>query len=98
MMERVSSPAMIDCGVSGLFLDQDFIAKHCLPIIRLLKLIPIYNVDGTPNQAGSITHIVDLVMCFHAHTKRTLFAVTALGKYPILLSLPWLKAHNPEIN
>lgn len=98
MMETVSSLAVIDGGVSGLFLDQDFIMKYHLPMIRLLKLIPVYNVDDTPNQAGSITHVVDLVIHFCTHTERALFTVTALGKYPILLGLPWLKVHNPEIN
>jgi len=31
--------------------------------------IPVYNVDGTPNEQGAIRNIVDVIMQFHDHTE-----------------------------
>ena len=55
-------------------------------------------MDGSPNEAGSITEVVDLVLRFKDHSERALFAVTNLGKQDIILSLPWLREHNPEVD
>jgi hypothetical protein len=45
--------ALIDCGTTGCFLDIEW-AK--------LKPIPIYNIDGTANDAGMITDITDIIL------------------------------------
>ena len=58
----------------------------------------MFNVDGTPNEAGSITEIVDLILRFEDHMERTSFAVTGLGKQDLILGFTWLEEHNPEID
>ena len=64
----------------------------------LSQPIPVYNVDGTLNEAGSITEVVDLVLRYITHSERTLFCVTDLGKQTVLLGHTWLQTHNPEID
>jgi hypothetical protein len=42
----------------------------------LTKLIPIYNIDGTANDAGLITDIADVILCYENHSERTQLAIT----------------------
>ena len=55
-------------------------------------------MDGSPNEAGSITEIVDAILRYEGETEHTSFAVTSLGKQDIILGFTWLQEHNPEIN
>jgi hypothetical protein len=64
----------------------------------LSKPIPVYNVDGTANDAGAITDIADIILCYQNHSERTQLAVTCLGKQSLILGYNWLRNHNPEIN
>jgi len=75
-MERASAEAMIDTGATGDFIDQDFVENTKLPTRKLSRLIPVYNVDGTPNEAGSIDKVVDVIMTYKGHSERILLAVT----------------------
>ena len=60
--------------------------------------IPAYNVDGSPNEAGSIMEIVDAILHLDGHSERTAFAATSLGKQEIILGFTWLAEHNLEID
>ena len=55
-------------------------------------------MDGTPNEAGSVTEVVDLILRYKNHSERSLFAVAGLGRQSLILGLPWLQKHNPEID
>ena len=54
--------ALLDTGASGLFIDSEFVHRNHIPLIKLLKPQGVYNVDGMENEAGKITHVVDLVV------------------------------------
>ena len=56
----------------------------------------MYNVDGSPNEAGQISEVVDVVLRYKTHSERTLLAVSGLGKQNMILGYTWLKDHNPE--
>jgi len=60
--------------------------------------IPVYNVDGSPNEAGQISEVVDIVLRYKTHSERTLLAVSNLGKQNMILGYTWLKDHNLEVN
>ena len=49
---------LIDCGASGLFMDQNFSKKF--KVKHLEKPIKAFNVDGTENKKGMIKSYVDL--------------------------------------
>ena len=97
-MERASAEAMVDTGATGDFIDRDFVENAKLPTRKLSQPIPVYNVDGTPNEAGSIDRVVDVIMTYKGHSERILLAVTWLGKQSMILGFTWLKKHNPEIS
>ena len=54
--------------------------QHPLP-----RTIPVYNIDGTPNEAGSIKEEVNLICTFGNHSEHATFLVTSLGSMEIFL-------------
>jgi hypothetical protein len=90
--------ALIDCGVTGCFIDIEWAKLNNVPTCPLSKLIPVYNVDGTANNAGMITDIADIILCYENHSEHTQLAITHLGKQSLILGYKWLQNHNLDIN
>ena len=66
--------------------------------LQLKKPRIIWNIDGTHNKAGAITHFVDLQVRCGTVIKDMKFLVTDLGEDEIVLGYPWLAAFKPKIN
>jgi len=88
----------MDSGATVEFINRHYAKSNWLHTRKLSKPIPVYNVDGTLNEAGSITEVVDLILRYQNHSEWTLFAVTGLGKQKLILGHSWLQKHNPEID
>jgi len=88
----------VDSGATREFIDCHYTKSNWLHTRKLSEPIPVYNVDGTLNEAGSITEVVDLILRYWNHSEQTLFAVTGLGKQKLILGHSWLQKHNLEIN
>ena len=56
------------------------------------------NVDGTRNSRGVITYEVEVNMFYKEHVERVRMNVCELKKTNVILGMPWLAAHNPEID
>jgi hypothetical protein len=95
---RRCTQALINCGTTGCFIDIEWAKLNNVPTCPLTKPIPVYNVDGTVNDAGTITNIADVILCYKNHSEHTQLAVTCLGKQSLILRYNWLRNHNPEIN
>jgi hypothetical protein len=95
---RQCMQALMDCGATGCFIDIEWAKLNNIPTRPLTNPIPVYNVDGTANDAGMITDITDVVLRYENHSERTQLAVTHLGKQSMILGYNWLRNHNPEIN
>ena len=96
--EGVTVKALLDSGATGMFIDKRTVAKHGSRLQKLERLIMVRNVNGTNNSAGAITHQVKANMYYKGHIERMRMDVCNLGKMDIILGMPWLQAHNPEIN
>jgi hypothetical protein len=95
---RRCTQALIDCGATGCFIDVEWVQSNNIPTCPLTNPIPVYNVDGTANEAGMIVEITDMILRYDSHSEHTQFAVTCLGKQNMILGYNWLRNHNPEIN
>src|SRR6266545_5173030 len=84
-MEETSTEAMVDTGATEDFIDQDFVTRVKLLTHKLSQPIPVYNMDGMLNEAGSIHEVVDVIMSYEQHSERILLAVTCLGKQSMIL-------------
>jgi hypothetical protein len=77
--------ALLDSGVTGLFIDHDFALAEKLTMQSLTRPAPVYNVNGTPNKGGEIGEVVDVILRFWDHSECAIFAVTNLGKHKMIL-------------
>jgi len=64
----------------------------------LNKPIKVRNVDGSDNKGRSITYEVEVNLYYRGHIERVRMDVCELGKTEVILGMPWLATHNPEIN
>jgi len=78
--ELHSIKALLDCRATGSFIDRDFVCSKGMNTQTLSCNILVFNVDGSPNEAGQIFEVVNVVLCYKTHSKRILLAVSRLGK------------------
>jgi len=96
--EGVIVKALLDSGATGMFMDKKMAAKHEFRLQKLERPVAVRNVDGMDNSGRAITHQVEVNMYYKSHVKRIRMDVCKLGKTDVILGMPWLQAHNPEIN
>jgi len=94
----VAVKALLDSGTTEMFMDNRTAAKHGFMLQKLERSIMVRNVDGTNNSGGAITHQVEANVYYKGHVERMRMDVCDLGKIEVILGMPWLQAHNPEIN
>ena len=96
--EGVTVKALLDSGVTGMFMDKKTVAKHGFMLEKLKRSIMVRNVNGTNNSGGAITHQVEANVYYKGHVERMRMDVYNLGKTEVILGMPWLQTYNPEIN
>src|SRR5882724_6969129 len=94
----MSVEALIDSGATGMFIDVRFVRSKNIWTHRLPREILVYNIDGTPNESGHITEVVDLIVQYKDHSERATFHVMGIGRTMIILGHMWLMEHNPKID
>lgn len=89
---------MVDSSATNLFINCQFISANCVATKQLNKEIPLYNINGSKNQAGFITEFAELTMEINGHKEKAQFLVTELGPEDVILGITWLRQHNPLID
>ena len=75
------------------------LSKACdINLTPLLKPIPVFNLDGSQNIGGKLTHVVQLKINIEGHEEIMDLGVSNLGKSNIFLGHDWLQHHNPNID
>lgn len=86
-----------DTGASAKsFMDTKFAKYHKLPLVALLKPLKLRLADGTV--AGMITHAARTILSFENHLEELFCLVTPLAKFDIILGMPWMELHDPQIS
>jgi len=96
--EGVAVKALLDSRATGLFMNTTFAKEKGFKMERMKNPLLVKNVDGTVNIGGAITHQVECNMFFKEHVERIRIDICNLGKTEVILGMPWLAAHNPEID
>ena len=89
---------MLDSGATGLFVNRKYAAKRNLQMFPLYDQLPLYNINGTPNKAGTITHFYQARLVTEDYDQEWDFLVTDLGSEDLILGLLWLQAVNPKVD
>jgi len=96
--ELHSIKALLDSRATGSFIDRDFVCSKGINTQALSRNIPVFNVNGSPNEARQISEVVDVLLRYKTYSERMLLAVSRLGKQSLILGYNWLKGHNPKID
>ena len=96
--EGITVKALLDSSATGMFMDKKMAAKHGFRLQKLERPVAVRNVDGTNNSRGAITHQVEVNVYYKSHVERMRMDMCDLEKIDVILGMPWLQAHNPEIN
>jgi len=96
--ENITVKALLDSSAMGMFINKRIAARHRFKLQKLERPIMVRNVNGTNNSGGAITHQVEANVYYKGHVERMRIDVCNLEKTEIILGMPWLAAHNPEIN
>ena len=94
----MKTKALLDSGANTIYIDKAYAQKTKLPLTPLSNPVPVNNIDGTRNAAGSITHCAEIIIQFQEHRKKVTAEVTDLGKNQMILGYTWLSHHNSEID
>ena len=78
--ELHSVKALLDSGATGSFIDRDFVHSKGINTRTLSCNIPVFNVDGSPNEAEQISEVVNVLLRYKTYSERMLLAVSRLGK------------------
>ena len=95
---QAEETALLNSGATENFIDHATITRLRLGTKKLNFQRPVYNVDGTMNKHGTITHACDLMVKQGSKKVWQRFYVSNLGKDRFILGYPWFRAFNPDIN
>jgi len=98
MHEGIMIRVLLDSSATEMFMDRQTAARHGFKLQKLERPIAVRNVDSTNNSRGAITYQVECNVFYKDHMERMKMDVCNLGKTEVILGIPWLAAHNLEIN
>ena len=96
--EGVVIEALLDSGATELVMSEEFARRHKFKRTKLERLLYVRNVDGTLNYVGPIIDRVEVEIFFKGHKERMSIDVIRGQKWSVILGMPWLGCHNPEID
>jgi len=96
--EGVTVKALLDSGAIGMFADKKFVEKNEFKLEKLERAVRIKNVDRTKNSGGMVMHEIECNVYYKGHVEQMQLDVCDLGRTEVILGMPWLAAHNPEID
>ena len=87
---------LVDSGATDNSVHPKLLKRLGLGSQPLERPRKIWNIDGTTNKAGALTHCVDLEV--HTGNKQEVmkFLVTDLGGEDLILGYPWLSTFEPK--
>ena len=87
---------LADSGATDNFIHPKLLKRLGLGSQPLERPRKIWNIDGTTNKAGALTHCVDLEVRTGDKQEVMKFLVTDLGREDLILGYPWLSTFEPK--
>ena len=89
---------MLDSEATGLVMSSEFARKQGFKLKNLERLMNVRNVDGSLNKERPIENMVEVNIYYKGHRERMEIDVIGGQKWMVILRMPWLACHNPEID
>jgi hypothetical protein len=90
--------AMVDCVVTENFIDKEYAEWNRIPLNE--KTVPrrVLAMDGWEVASAPVTHDAVVKLKINNHHETIKLHCITIGNSPIIVRLPWLKRHNPNID
>jgi len=88
--EGIMVKALLDSGVTGMFIDKKMAAKHRFRLQKLERPVAVRNVDRINNSGRAIIYQVEVNVYYRSYVERMRMDVCDLGKTDVILGMPWL--------
>jgi hypothetical protein len=93
---------MIDSGATGNFIDTQVASDNGFKILRKREPYRLSVIDGETigSNKGMVTHETDALemKMLKGHVEEIQFDLVAMGTHAVILGMPWLRDHNPQID
>ncbi len=89
---------LVDSGATNNFISKNLLHRLQISYLPVETPIKIWNVDGTHNQDGAISHFMDLQVHMGTEVKILWFLIMNLRRDEVILGYPWLMAFEPIIH
>ena len=96
--EGITVEVLLDSRAMGMVISSDFARKQGFKLKKLERPMQVRNIDGSFNKEGPIENTVEINIYYKGHVKRTEIDVIGGQKWLVILGIPWLACHNPEID
>ena len=96
--EGITVEVLLDSGTTGLVMSSEFAKRQGFKLKKLERPINVRNVDGSFNKEGPIENTVEVNIYYQGHRERMEIDVIGGQKWTVILGMPWLARHNPEID
>ncbi len=96
----IQTTALLDSGAAGNFVSAEFVQQHHLKLTHCNSSLAVEVLDGRPLGEGRICRLTEEIkmQLGTLHTETIQFYVIQSPNHPLILGLPWLRTHNPQIS
>jgi len=98
IQKGITVEALLDSGAMGLVISSEFVRNQGFKSKKIKRPIYLRNMDGSFNKKEPIKYMVKVNIYYQGHRKRTKIDIIRGQKWSIILGMPWLAYHNPEID
>ncbi len=98
--QTIQTTALLDSGAAGNFIDSEFVGQLHLELTPCNSSLAVEALDGRPLGKGRILRLTKPVTLHIGtlHSERIQFYVIRSPTHPLILGLPWLRTHDPQIS
>ena len=96
--KEVTVKGLLDSSTTELVMSLEFAKKQRFKLKKIERPIYVRNVNGSFNKEGPIKYMVELNIYYQGYRERMEMEVIGGQKWNMILEMPWLAHHNPEIN
>ena len=96
--EGITVEALLDSGATGIVISSEFARKQGFKLKKLERPMQVRNVDRMLNKEGLIENTVEVNLYYRGHVERMKIDVIGGQKWSVIIEMPWLACHNPEVN
>ena len=96
--EEITVEVLLDSGATGLVISSEFAKKKRFKPKKIDRLIYVRNVDRSFKKKRLIEHMVEVNIYYKGHRKIMKINVIRGQTWSMILGIPWLTHHNPEID